>query len=187
MIRRIVITGPASTGKTTLTKQLAAHYNTEFAEEFARRMLEEQNNTYKKEDLVMFSYGQVATENLAFGKVEMELMVGKAYKKLPQNTNKFVFLDTDLITIKIWSEYKYGDCDKKILQQIEEREYDGYLLCGIDVPWEDDPQRENPNNRAELYELYKQELLHYNKKFIELTGDKDKRFKEAVRWLIASF
>lgn len=187
MIRKIVITGPGSTGKTTLTQQLAAHYNTEFAEEIARRMIEEQNNTYKKEDLVMFAEGQVLFEEAAFGRVESNLIMGQALYQLKPNTNRFVFMDTDLITIKIWSEYKYGDCDEAILQQIEEREYDGYLLCGIDVPWEADPQRENPHDRAELYERYKQELIHYNKNFIELTGDKDKRFKDAVRWLISAF
>ena len=69
-------------------------------------------------------------------------------------------LDTDLITLKIWSEYKYGRCDKWILTQIEKQKTEKrfYLLCQPDIPWQADKQRENPNDREELFEIYKQEL-----------------------------
>ena len=79
--------------------------------------------------------------------------------------------DTDLITIKIWSEYKYGNCNNWILEQIEKQKTENrfYLLCKPDTPWEADPLRENPTNREELFEIYKEELekLKHNYSIIE--------------------
>ena len=80
-------------------------------------------------------------------------------------------LDTDLITIKIWSEYKFGNCDTWILDKIEEQQNEIrlYLLCKPDIPWESDPLRENPNDRMELFEIYKMELdnLEHNYYIVE--------------------
>ena len=77
--------------------------------------------------------------------------------KAEKNTT---LLDTDLITIKIWSIYKYGNCDKWILDQIEKQTLEKrfYLLCKPDIAWEKDPLRENAENRIDLFKLYKKEL-----------------------------
>ena len=94
---KIIVTGPESSGKTTLCKALSEHYNLPFTKEFAREYLTDLGKNYLQEDLLKIAVGQLKSE---------------------QNTQ---LLDTDLITIKIWSEYKYGNCDKWILEQIEKQ------------------------------------------------------------------
>ena len=133
---KIVITGPESSGKTTLCKQLSTHFEIPFAKEFAREFLNELDRAYTQDDLLAIAKGQLASE---------------------QN---FQLTDTDLITIKIWNEYKYGSCDKWILDQIEKQKTGKrfYLLCKPDIPWQADKQRENPTDRVELFEIYKTEL-----------------------------
>ena len=86
--------------------------------------------------------------------------------------HNFQLLDTDLITIKIWSEYKYGNCEKWILDTIEKQKTEKrfYLLCTPDIPWEADPQRENPISRDELFEIYKTELKRFGHQYIVVKG-----------------
>ena len=133
---KIIATGPESSGKTTLCKALSKHFNLPFSKEYAREYLDALNRDYNQDDLLKIAKGQLQAEN------------------------GIQLLDTDLITLKIWSEYKYGSCDKWILNQIEKQKSEKrfYLLCKSDIPWEADPQRENPNNREELFEIYKTEL-----------------------------
>ena len=138
-VKHIVITGPESSGKTTLTKAIAKALNTDYTEEYAREYLNS-NTSYKQEDLLLIAQGQLQKEKA--------------------NANQIAIHDTDLITIKIWSEYKYNQCDPWILEQIEQQKSKNriYLLCKPDIPWEADPLRENPSNRAELFKIYKKEL-----------------------------
>ena len=133
---KVIVIGPESSGKTTLCKALSKHFNLPFSKEYAREYLEKLNRNYNQDDLLKIAKGQLKSE---------------------QNTQ---LLDTDLITIKIWSEYKYGSCDNWILDQIEKQKTEKriYLLCKPDIPWEADPLRENPNDREELFEIYKKEI-----------------------------
>ena len=145
---KIIVTGPESSGKTTLCKAISEHYNLPFTKEFAREYLTDLGKNYLQEDLLKIAVGQLKSE---------------------QNTQ---LLDTDLITIKIWSEYKYGNCDKWILEQIEKQKTEKrfYLLCTPDIPWEADPQRENPISRDELFEIYKTELKRFGHQYIVVKG-----------------
>ena len=146
---KIIVTGPESTGKTTLCKTLAKHFNTSFIPEFARKLLDQLDRDYTKSNLLEIAEGQLLSEHN--GQI----------------------LDTDLITIKIWSNYKYGNCDKWILKQIEKQKTEKrfYLLCKADIPWKEDLQRETPNNRVELFELYKQELDNLGHDYFIVKGE----------------
>ena len=133
---KIIVIGPESSGKTTLCNALSKHFNLPFSKEYAREYLEKLNSNYTQDDLLKIAKGQLKAEN------------------------GIQLLDTDLITLKIWSEYKYGSCDNWILTQIEKQKPENrfYLLCSPDIPWQADKQRENPNDRVELFKIYKQEL-----------------------------
>ena len=148
-LHKIIITGPESSGKTTLCEQLSNHFNIPFTKEFARSYIDNLDRIYMIGDL---------------------LSIGKEQLKSELNSQ---LLDTDLITIKIWSEYKYGRCDKWILDQIEKQKTEKrfYLLCKPDIPWQADKQRENPNNREELFEIYKQELNDLGHKYFIVKGE----------------
>ena len=133
---KTIVTGPESSGKTTLCKALYEHFNISFTKEYAREYLDALNRDYNQKDLLEIAKGQLKAEN------------------------GIQLLDTDLITLKIWSEYKYGSCDNWILTQIQKQKSEKrfYLLCKPDIPWQKDPQRENSNDREELFEIYKKEI-----------------------------
>ena len=146
---KIIVTGPESSGKTTLCNALSKHFNLPFSKEYAREYLNTLKRDYNPDDLLKIAKGQLQTEN------------------------GLQILDTDLITLKIWSEYKYGSCDNWILTQIEKQKPENrfYLLCSPDIPWQADKQRENPNNREELFEIYKQELDDLGHKYFIVEGE----------------
>ncbi|MDB2415544.1 ATP-binding protein [bacterium] len=152
-MKKIVIIGPESTGKSTLTKALANHFNCPYVEEYAREYIDLLNGKYDKEDIL----------NIA--KKQIELEDGITSKK------PYLFLDTDLIVCKVWSEFKYGHCDPWILEHIEKRYYDHYLLCDIDIPWANDGLREHPKHRQELFNIYANELTALNKTYSIVSGE----------------
>ena len=164
MIKKIVITGPESSGKTTLAKQIANVLDTLWVPEYARRYIEDLDRQYRKSDLLKIAKRQIKQEEI-----------------FSKNASQFLIFDTDLITIKIWSEYKYRDCDDFILKAIEKQYYDLYFLCTPDIPWTYDPQRENPNDRMELFECYKKELDFYKKTYFELKGNEEERLALAIK------
>jgi nicotinamide riboside kinase len=148
-MHKIIVTGPESSGKTTLCKALSIHFKIPYSEEFARGFLDQLDRNYTQSDLLKIARGQLQSE------LNSQL------------------LDTDLITIKIWSNYKYGSCDKGILDQIEKQKTEKrfYLLCKPDIPWQADKQRENPNDREALFELYKEELENLGHKYFIVKGE----------------
>ena len=160
---KIVLTGPESSGKTTLGRQLADHFQTNYVSEYARQYLNGIERDYEKKDLIEIAKKQIESESI-----------------LDPHSNHLLFCDTDLITIKVWSDYKYKETAPWILQQIDRRYYDLYLLCVPDIPWEEDPQRENPDDRDALFEIYKNTLLEYNKNFVEIKGSFEERLNTAI-------
>ncbi len=166
--KRIAITGPESTGKTTLAQALAADFGTIWVPEYAREYLEHLGRPYVFEDL----------EVIARGQRELE----ERYARL---ANRYLFCDTDLLVIKIWSAYKYQQTAPFVLESLSNRPYDLFVLCGTDVPWEYDPLRENPGEREELYQLYKKELTDHSMPFIEVSGSLEERVKRVSGFLLS--
>jgi NadR type nicotinamide-nucleotide adenylyltransferase len=163
VLKKIVLTGPESTAKSTLARQLAQHFNAEYTEELARTYLNILNRPYEYEDLERIAALQVAAED-----------------GLDDGKSNLLFCDTDLITIKIWSDYRYQRVSSVILEWINQRDYDLYLLCRPDIPWEPDPLRENPENRDDLFDQHVDELNHYNKDFEIVEGEGEDRLDLAV-------
>lgn len=163
---RLLLTGPESTGKTLLARRLAETCQTVWVPEYARAYLETLGRPYAEEDLLPIARGQLQLEDFH-----------------AQFARRILPCDTGLLVIKVWSEFKYGRCHPWILEQLRQRSYDLYLLCGTDVPWAYDPQRENPDEREELYAIYKRELEQLGVPYTELWGGVEERV-EAVAGLI---
>lgn len=167
---KIVITGTESTGKTTLVQALAQHFQTVWVPEYARRYIAELVRPYQEADLLQIAKGQLQHEDALSNRA----------------TNGLLFCDTDLLTIKIWSQDKFGRCHPWILEQISLRKYDYYLLCNPDVPWEYDEQREDPYRRAALHATYLNELKKNGTPWAEITGIGEERLKNAIK-IVSSF
>jgi NadR type nicotinamide-nucleotide adenylyltransferase len=166
-IKKIVIIGPESTGKSTLTKQLAEHYNTSWCPEYARAYLNEHGTKYTYTDLLRIAEGQnICEETFAL-----------------EAQNGLFFIDTNMYVMKVWCEYVFGNCHQYILDEINAREYDLYLLCNIDLPWADDPLREYPDEgpRKELYNIYKDILINQSVPWVEISGVEDQRLNAAIK------
>ncbi|MBR9922782.1 MAG: ATP-binding protein [Bacteroidetes bacterium] len=147
-IKRILITGPESTGKTSLAKALAHAANEPWVPEYAVEYLQKHGPNYQLDDLLHIAKGQFALE---------DQLAGMARKQL--------FCDTGPLVLKIWAEYKFGQCPPFIQKAWEERVYDQIILLPPNIPWQDGPFRENPADRDVLFELYQQALLDSGKTF----------------------
>ena len=166
-IIKIALFGPESTGKTTLAKQLAAYYKTEWVPEYAREYLQEKWDKNKEicnsGDMLPIAYGQTHLEN-----------------KSVLLANKYLFCDTNLLVTKVFSEVYYNYCDPLLDQAAREHEYDLFFLTDIDVPWEKDDLRDKAEGRASVFAVFKQSLIANDKPFIVLSGDKSSRLKKAI-------
>lgn len=162
-VRKVCVIGPECTGKTVLSKALADKLNTAWVEEYARAYLQRLNQPYAQDDLVKIAHGQLRMED-----------------EWATDAKKILVCDTNLIVIKVWSEFKYGTCDKIILDLIEQRKYDLYLLTYIDVPWISDPLREHPDRREELYNIYLKEMKSQPVPFVEIRGNEQQRLDQAM-------
>ena len=91
--------------------------------------------------------------------------------------------DTDLLTLKVWSEYKYGSCDPIILNQLMHHLPDYYVLASPDIPWEPDPQRENPKERDELFQIYQKEILTLKIPSIIVAGSQEQRMDQFLKFM----
>lgn len=178
-MKKIVIIGPESTGKSTLCQQLADHFGTDWVPEYAREFLIEHGSDYKYEDLLTIAKGQVALED-------------KYAAEFPKRFSPDgpLFIDTDLYVMKVWSEFVFDRCHQWILDTIVTRKYDGYLLCNIDLPWVMDEFREYPDllSRQQLYHIYKDIMINQSLPWIDISGDYDQRFlraKEGVKKMLA--
>ncbi len=165
---KVVLFGPESTGKTTLSRQLARHYNTVWAPEYAREFLQDKWNNERKtceqEDLIPIAEGQMNLEN-----------------SLAKKADKILICDTDLLETKVYSEEYYGGfVDPKLDEAALNNSYDIYFLTYIDTPWEEDDLRDRPELREEMFTAFKNTLEKYNKAYVLLKGDKETRFKKAT-------
>jgi len=163
-ILKVVVVGPESTGKTTLTEKLAQHYKVDWVPEYARQYIDDLHRPYQQQDLLEIAKGQIDMEN----------------ERL-RDADSLLIYDTNLLVIKIWSEVKYGACDSKILQLFNVLSYDLYLLTYPDIPWELDPQREHPKARLELFHRYHHQLTQLAKPFIVINGTTEQRKKKSIQ------
>jgi len=170
-IKKFVVIGPESTGKSTLCSQLAQHFNTLWVPEYAREYLEKNGTDYTYDDLLTIAKGQIELEES---------------NNLQLTTcNSQLFIDTDMYVVKVWCEYVFNKCHNWILNRIAERKYDGYLLCNVDLPWVKDNLREYPDleTRNKLYKFYKDILINQNTPWIEISGSYEERFEKAVKFI----
>jgi nicotinamide riboside kinase len=161
---RIAITGPESSGKTTLAEQLALQTNGTWIPEYAREFLEQLNRPYTQNDLDTIAKGQL-----------------EAWKNPPVSTIQF--FDSDMTVMKVWSDFKFGDCSSFILNALNHQTFDHYFLCQPDIEWEEDPLREHPEQREELFDLYLAELTDRQLPITIIGGSLEERLVKCLKTL----
>ena len=166
---KVVLFGPESSGKTTLSSQLARYYNSVWVPEYAREYLQNKWNNERKtceaNDLLPIAVGQMKLENT-----------------LAQKTDTVLICDTDLLETKVYSEEYYsGTCDPLLEKYALKNTYDLYFLTYIDTPWEADDLRDKPEERQEMFEAFEAALIKYKKPYVLLKGDKKTRLTLATK------
>jgi NadR type nicotinamide-nucleotide adenylyltransferase len=167
-IVKVVLFGPESTGKSTLSELLARHYNTVWVPEYAREYLQKkwnnQRRTCEQKDLIPIAIGQMSMEN-----------------KLAKKADKILICDTDLLETKVYSEEYYGGfVDPDLNKAASESKYDLYLLSYIDTPWEADDLRDRPTEREQMFQAFERALINNKRPYITLKGNVKNRLTKAV-------
>ena len=175
-MKKIVVIGPESTGKSMLCEKLAAHYQTNWVKEYAREYLLQHGKDYSFEDLLTIAKGQIEGEDSIAG--SRQLAVGNQ----DLTNHNLLFIDTDLYVMKVWSEFVFGKCHHWILNRIVDRKYDLYLLCHPDLPWVKDELREYPDQRTReiLFRHYKDIMVNQGVPWVEIKGNYAERLDKAV-------
>lgn len=172
----IAILGAESTGKTTLCRDLAEHFGSLWVPEYMRTYLQKKWNTEQLtctwDDLLPIAQGQIKLENtLAKQTVNAS------------NNRPYLFCDTSLFELMVYAKWYYGDSPEALTQAALAHRYDLILLTEVDVPWVADDLRDSPHQRKEISALFESQLLHYQKPFRRIGGDKNERVQQVVKWL----
>jgi nicotinamide riboside kinase len=195
-LKKIVVIGPESTGKSTLCSELAARYRTDWVPEYAREYLLAHGTSYRYEDLLTIAKAQVALEDEHEAALEAQSagLPGRADPERQAKNesgagsdelhdNPILFIDTDMYVMRVWCEFVFGKCHSWILDQVAARKYDGYLLCCTDLPWVKDELREYPDliSREKLFHIYRDSMINQTTPWAEISGAADQRLEMAVK------
>ncbi len=161
--KKIVLTGPESSGKSWLAAKLAEHFKSPYAPEYARIYLEQNGPKYSFDTLEAIIKGHLAHQ-----------------KKVIEQADNLVFLDTDLINFKVWEEVVFGRTHDFLEEAIAAESDHLYLLTYPDLPWEADPLRENPENRTEIFEMHKREIERLKRPYRLVGGTLKDRLQNAT-------
>jgi NadR type nicotinamide-nucleotide adenylyltransferase len=163
-LKRVVLTGPECTGKTTLANQLAGHFNSIYVPEYAREYIAKLSRPYNYQDVMHIAETQLRQQD-----------------DFALKANNILFLDTYLIITKIWMDIVFKHHPLWIDNELTRNTIDLYLLCNTDIPWVADPVRENGGEmREKLYELYKDELDRIKSNYKIISGTGTGRLHQAI-------
>jgi nicotinamide riboside kinase len=172
-VRRIVVTGAESTGKTTLARELAGRLRTEWVPEAARGYAEARGAPLTAADVEPIAHAHIAAEAAA-----LERMA--AGRDTMQGSAPVLVLDTDLVSTVLYARHYYGHCPPWIVAEARARLADLYLLADVDLPWEPDPVRDTPGVRDVLHSRFVDELTAAGALVRILRGSGASRLRHAL-------
>jgi NadR type nicotinamide-nucleotide adenylyltransferase len=171
VIKKIVVYGPESTGKTELAQQLAQYFATVWSPEFARPYLLYRNTFNPLPELAISQAEDLAP--LAIGQVAMEQHIATL-------ASRYLICDTNLLTNLVYGQYYFNTHPHWLPDLIRAQHYNFYLLLSTDIPWEADALRDRPNERENLYNLFKSYLEYFGCAYTCVSGLGKLRFHNAL-------
>ena len=176
---RVVLTGSESTGKSTLARELAAHYRTVCCAESVREYLDQKAsragaNSEPDTSVPTAFLTSEDVEPIARAQIEAE-------DAACHHANRILILDTDLLSTMVYARHYYGECPDWIVEEARRRCAHLYLLMDIDIPWVADPQRDRGDRREGMQDLFRAALQEIGARSVTISGSWDERRIEAVR------
>ena len=163
MTRRIVLTGPECSGKTTLAVGLAGRLHAPWLPEASRRYAEEVRRELTVEDVEPIARRAMLVEDAALA-----------------TDPPLLLLDTDLVSTVLYARHYYGACPAWVEQAARDRRGELYLLCVPDLPWAADGVRDRPAQRWELFSLFERTLLEFGCATVNVSGSGAARERAAL-------
>lgn len=171
-VKKVLLIGAESTGKSTLSQNLALHFNTNYMEE-AGREISERSGT----DMLMLPSD--FTDILLTHKMrEIELV---------KSSNKILFEDTDCLITKFFLDFLDGK-DKENNTVLADaiaglNSYDLILYCEPDVKFVQDGDRSEviAADREKYGNIIKELYRSHGFEFVSLSGDYGQRYEKAVK------
>jgi NadR type nicotinamide-nucleotide adenylyltransferase len=163
---RVCVTGPESTGKTTLARALAGWAGTEWAPEAARAYAERVARPLLASDV-----GPIAREHIALADLAAEDARARGAG--------LIVLDTDLVSTVVYARHYYGVVPRWVEREERGRRADLYLLCDVDVPWVPDGVRDRPADRPAMFALFRRALERRGARLVTLRGERTARWETA--------
>ena len=163
-MKKIILTGVESTGKTALAQSIAGYYKCPLVQEYSRIYLKDIGTSYQQTDLI----------NILQGQFDLEADVIR-------DNHELMVCDTGPIVIKVWSLFKYGNVDPKIANAVKSYKADLFIIPNpVGVPFEEDKLRENRDSRDQLYQMYIDELIQLDIPFLIVTGSFEERLNQVI-------
>jgi NadR type nicotinamide-nucleotide adenylyltransferase len=167
-LKWVVISGPESTGKTELARDLSEKFGTVYVPEYAREYIERLNRPYTYADVEQIAKHQAFEEH--------------HYKS--KASNGLLLFDTWFIITKVWFDLVYGKCPEWIIPHIQSTQINLFLVCNTDLPWIPDPVRENGGEKREqLLQRYCSEIRSFGFKYEVINGTGKARVENAIKAL----
>lgn len=174
-LTRVCLTGPESTGKTTLAQRLAEWAHAEWVPEASRVYAERKSAPLSARDV-----GPIAREHVR--------LADAAAERARARGASLLVLDADLLSTVVYARHYYGAVPRWVSLAERERRADLYLLCDVDVPWVPDGIRDRPENREAMFALFERALTRRRARYVLVRGGWDERWtvaRDAVRTLCA--
>jgi NadR type nicotinamide-nucleotide adenylyltransferase len=169
---RVCVVGAESTGKTTLARDLARHFDTVWVPEYGREYSERKLAAGGGYDFRPEEFAHIAARQC-----ELE-------DEAARRADKLLICDTDAFTTSVWHRRYTGARSPEVEETAaRHRRPDMYLLTDIDTPFVHDGTRDGEHVRGWMHQIILEELRAQGRPYKAVSGARDERLRQAVGYI----